>query len=72
MTKLLAQVFEKVSGLPDELQDQLASEMLEEIDWESRWDHTLDISQKKLEQLAESAVQEYHAGKTKEIGFDEL
>ena len=72
MTKLLAQVFEKASGLPDELQDQLAQEMLEEIEWESHWDQTLANSQEKLEQLAESAAQEYHAGKTKEIECDEL
>jgi len=72
MTKLLTQAFEKATGLPDELQDQLAQEMLEEIEWESRWDHTLATSQKNLERLAESAAQEYHAGKTKEMGFDEL
>jgi hypothetical protein len=72
MTKLLAQAFEKASGLPDDVQDQLAKEMLEEIEWESRWDRTLANSQEKLERLAERAAREYRAGKTKEMGFDEL
>jgi hypothetical protein len=72
MTKLLAQAFEKAAGLPDDIQDQLAEEMLEEIEWESRWDHTLANSQEKLERLADRAAREYRAGKTKEMGFDEL
>jgi hypothetical protein len=46
--------------------------MLEEIEWESRWDRTLANSQEKLERLAERAAREYRAGKTKEMGFDEL
>lgn len=72
MTKLLNQAFEKASELPDELQDQLAQELLEEIEGESRWDSTLEGSQDKLERLAKKALREYRAGKTKEIGFDDL
>ena len=72
MTKLLTQAFEKASGLPDDLQDQLAIEVIEEIEWESRWDQTLAHSQDKLERMAEKAAKEYRSGKTKEMGFDEL
>ncbi|MBM4050238.1 MAG: hypothetical protein FJ279_34515 [Planctomycetes bacterium] len=72
MTKLLSQAFERAARLSDDLQDQLAQELLEEIEWESRWDETLARSQDKLERLADSAVQEYRAGKTKEMGFDDL
>jgi hypothetical protein len=36
MTKLLAQAFDKAAELPEDLQDQLARELLEEIDGESR------------------------------------
>ena len=72
MTKLLTQAFEKASGLPDDLQDQLAQELLEEIEWEARWDNTLDGSQEKLESLADKTMREYRAGKTKEMGFDDL
>ena len=32
MTKLLSQAFEKASELPEDLQDQLALELLEEIE----------------------------------------
>ena len=46
--------------------------ILEEIEWESRWDKTLAESQDKLDQLAQKALDEYQSGKTKEMGFDEL
>jgi hypothetical protein len=72
MTKLLNHAFEKASGLPEDLQDQLAREFLEELEWESRWDETLASSQEALERLAEQAEQEYQAGETKEMGFDDL
>jgi hypothetical protein len=38
MTELLTQAFEKASELPDDLQDHLALDVLEEIEGESRWD----------------------------------
>ena len=72
MTNLLAQAFQKASQLPEDLQDELASALLEEIEWESRWDKTLAESQDKLDQLAQKALDEYQSGKTKEMGFDEL
>ncbi len=72
MTKLLTQAFEKASELPDDLQDQLARELLEEIEWEARWDSLLEVSQRKLEKLAEKARREYLSGTTKEMGFDDL
>ncbi|MBM3334405.1 hypothetical protein FJY63_07065 [Candidatus Sumerlaeota bacterium] len=72
MTNLLNHAFRKASGLSEDLQDQLAQELLEEMEWETRWDHTLADSQEKLDRLAERAEQEYRAGKTKEMGFDDL
>lgn len=72
MTKLLTEAFERASSLAEDLQDQLAQEFLEEIAWEARWDQTLAGSQDKLDRLAEKAEREYRAGKTKEMGFDEL
>ena len=72
MTELLTEAFEKASRLSDDLQDQLAQELLEELAGEDRWDQTLAASQEKLERLAEEAAEEYRAGKTKEMGFDEL
>ena len=72
MTNLLAQAFQKASQLPENLQDELASALLEELEWEGRWDKTLAQSQDKLDQLAQKALDEYRFGKTKEMGFDEL
>lgn len=72
MTELLSQAFEKASKLPDDIQDQIAIDLLEEIEWEFSWDQTLARSQDKLERMSEKAAEEYRAGKTKEMGFDEL
>ncbi len=72
MTKLLKEVFEKASHLPDSLQDQMAHELLEELEWEVQWDQTLEGSQETLEQMAEKALNDRRAGKTREMGFDEL
>ena len=72
MTKLLAEAFEKASSLSEDLQNQIAQEILEEMAWEGRWDQTLTDSQDKLYHLAEKARKEYRAGRTKEMGFDEL
>ncbi|MGD0089518.1 MAG: hypothetical protein ABSE73_06315 [Planctomycetota bacterium] len=72
MTKLLTKAFERASTLSEEQQDQLAKELLDELAWEMRWDETLANSQDKLDKLAEKAENEFRAGKTKEMGFDEL
>ena len=72
MTKLLAKVFEEASRLPEKLQDQLARELLDGLAWESRWETTLAESRSNVDRLAEKAVAEFKAGRTKEAGFDEL
>ena len=72
MTNLLAQAFEKASLLPEDLQDALARELMDELAWESRWDKTLSESVGDLDDIAGKALNEYHAGQTQEKGFDEL
>ncbi len=72
MTKLLAQAFDKASELPENLQDELARELLEELAGEARWDRTLEQSADAIDRMAEQALREYRAGQTKEMGFDEL
>jgi hypothetical protein len=72
MTTLLQQAFEKASQLPADLQDQLAQEVLEDIAGELQWDTTLAQSEELLEKLAEHALQEFEAGRTRPQGFDEL
>jgi hypothetical protein len=62
MTKHLAEAFHKASQLPEGLQDELARELLEELEWESRWDTTLASSQEALARLAEKALKEYTDG----------
>jgi hypothetical protein len=69
MTKHLAEAFHKASQLPEGLQDELARALLEELEWESRWDTTLASSQEALARLAEKALKGYTEGKTKEGGF---
>jgi len=68
MTRLLTQAFKKASRLSDDLQDQIAQELLDDIEGESRWDQTLADSAEQLDQLAEKAEQEYRAGNAKEMG----
>jgi hypothetical protein len=72
MTRLLAEAFDEASQLPDGLQDELARELLDEVEWETRWDETSAGSQEKLERLADKALGEYRDGKTKEMGFNKL
>ena len=72
MTLLLKQAFEKASQLPDDLQDQLAQEVLEDIAGELQWDTTLAQSEDLLEQLVAQALREFEAGRTRPQGFDEL
>ena len=72
MTALLQEAFQKASGLPEDVQELLAKELLDEIEWETRWDETLANSQPLLDQLTAKAMREYKEGKTEEKGFDEL
>ncbi len=41
MASLLEKAFRKASELPSDLQDQLAEELLDEIDWEFQGDKSL-------------------------------
>lgn len=72
MTTLLNQAFEKASSLPEYIQDALAAELLEEIEWKKKWDGTMASTSNKLDKLAEKALREFKQRKTKELGFDEL
>ena len=72
MTKLLAKAFEEASKLPQNLQEEVAERLLEDIAGEAKWNATLARNQDKLERLADKALEEYRAGRTVEMGFDEL
>lgn len=72
MTALLEQVFKKAATLPADIQDIFATEFLQEIEWESQWDTTLEKTQDALDKLTLTAMAEHKKGKTEEMGFDEL
>ena len=72
MTQLLADAFQKVSALPEDMQNQIAQELLDGLEGGARWDRTFAEPQDKLDRLAEKAEREYRAGRTQEMGFDEL
>jgi len=72
MTKLLSDAFKQASKLPENLQDELAQTLLDELAWEARWDQALADSSDKLDQMAGDALKDYRAGRTREMGFDEL
>jgi hypothetical protein len=72
MTDLLAQAFAKAAELPESLQDELARELLDDLVGEGRWSAALADSAEPLDDMAEQALKEHRAGRTKEIGFDEL
>jgi hypothetical protein len=72
MTKLLAEAFQKASELPENLQDELARELLDGLAWEARWDQALAESGEALDRMAEQALKEHRTGRTREMGFDEL
>ena len=65
MTALLEKAMNHVNALPPEEQDAVASLILEEIESEKRWDELFAGSQGQLAILAEQAIAEYKAGKTK-------
>jgi hypothetical protein len=73
MTSLLLQAFEKAQSLPEYLQDEFATQFLEDIESELHWLQTLSQPQpSKLDQLATKALNNSLKGKTKILGFDQL
>jgi hypothetical protein len=72
MTPLLEQAFTKASQLSSEEQDTIASLILREIEADQRWENAFASSQDALSQLADEALAEHRAGKTKRLNVDEL
>jgi flagellar motor switch protein FliG len=72
MTALLSKAIKRIEALSPELQDEIAEQLLEDIENEFKWQKTLDKPQTRLGKLAEKAIQESTAGKTMKMGFDEL
>lgn len=72
MSALHEKAFEEAKRLPESLQDELAAELLVDLESDRRWQETLAELQPKLSALGQRALERSRAGKTKKMGFDEL
>jgi len=72
MTKLLEQAFTQASKFSEVEQNLLAKWILAEMDSEQRWNRTFARSEDLLSQLADEALAEHKAGKTKRLEPDSL
>lgn len=72
MTKLLKKAVAEVEKLPEEAQDRIAAQLLQELADDARWSSQCAASSNQLERLAAEALEDYRAGRTEELGFDEL
>ena len=67
MTKLLEQAFKQVAALPASEQDAVAAIVMEELASEQRWADSFARSQDALTSLADEALAEHTAGRTKAL-----
>ena len=67
MTQLLEQALKEVAKLPASDQDAVAAILLEEIASEQRWSASFAKSQDLLAKLADKALADYAAGRTKPL-----
>ena len=67
MTELLERAFAEAAKLPQEAQDMLAQMLLNDLAAEEKWDEAFAKSQDKLVLLADEALAEYRAGRTKKL-----
>lgn len=72
MTTLLNEAFKKASRLPEIIQDEIASQLIEDIENEIGWETAFDETQDKLDKLGEKALRDFNAGRVKKMGIDEL
>jgi hypothetical protein len=67
MTQLLEKALSEVAKLSASEQDSMAAILLDEMASEQRWTESLAKSQDVLAKLAEEALAEYAAGRTKPL-----
>ena len=67
MTHLLEKAFAEASRLPEREQDAIAEIVTAELASEGRWKELFEGSQDVLAELAEEALAEHQAGKTKPL-----
>jgi hypothetical protein len=74
MTQLLEKAFKEAQKLSNDLQDEIAHQLLEDIQNELAWLETLanpDINLDVLQKMAQAALIEDQEGKTEGKGFGE-
>jgi hypothetical protein len=67
MTKLLEKALEKVSTLPQDEQDAIASQILGELEDEAAWATRFARQKGKLRRLADEALAEHRRGETRPL-----
>lgn len=72
MTQLLERAYAEVARLPEADQDAIATLILEELEDERKWQTSFAQSQDALARLAEEALAEHRAGRTKPLDFQIL
>ena len=72
MTKLLERAFKEASKLPEVEQNALAKWVIEELEAETRWQKAFAASEDILDKLADQALAEHKAGKTKPLTLKDL
>ncbi|HZQ91511.1 MAG TPA: hypothetical protein VFA60_06945 [Terriglobales bacterium] len=64
MTEALKKVFDEITKLPPEEQDEIASVLAQELASERKWDDLFAKSQGSLAKLADDAWAEHQRGET--------
>ena len=74
MTRLLEEAFERAGELPQAEQDRFARFLLAELESERRWADLFarPESEDLLEGLADEALSEHQAGRTRPLNVDDL
>ena len=72
MTDALRKAFETAGRLPEREQDDLAAAILEELTADERWEAALGQFQDALARLADEALDEHRAGRTRALDPDAL
>ena len=72
MTNKLKKAFDAASKLPPAEQDALAAAILEEVKVDGLWEASFAKQPGALERLAEEALEEHRAGRTRPLDPDNL
>jgi len=72
MTKLLEDAMAEVRKLPEQEQDAVARQLLDELRSQAEWNRRFDASADKLRLFAAKAREEFFAGKTEPLDPDKL